>query len=436
MTLSAVDRDKDAVSTDDISSSDILDVLTRVAKLLFVNGQTTERTIRSVEDLAETCGRRATVFLHWGELHVHTIQGGRSHSSIVAANPTAVHMGKVAAAMSAISDAYEGFLPPAALRSRVAAIEQIPSVSLARFVIMVASGAAALGVIFGGAHLLTLLIIAATAGVGACVRRAVGHATDNDFAQPFCAALLAGIAGTITAHLHVDVNQGLVVACPCMVLVPGPHFLNGMIDLLRGRMAIGLARVTFASVIVLAICAGLLIGLSLGGLSLPAVVASKPAPLIEDVVAAGIAVAAYGSFFSMPWRFLPIPVAVGMIAHASRWLVITAGGGSVVTGALVACLIVGTIVTPVSYRLRLPFAALAFSSVVSLIPGVFLFQMASGLVAVVAHGAAAPSDLLPGVVSNAMSAFLTTLAMTVGVIVPKMFIDHFWRSEHSRVSAP
>jgi uncharacterized membrane protein YjjB (DUF3815 family) len=99
-------------------------------------------------------------------------------------------------------------------------------------------------------------------------------------------------------------------------------------------------------------------------------------------------------------------------------------------------MIVGTIVTPVSHRLRLPFGALAFASVVSLIPGVFLFQMASSLVTVAAHGWVAPIDLLPEAVSNAMSAFLIMLAMTVGVIVPKMLIDHFWLNEDSRRPSP
>jgi uncharacterized membrane protein YjjP (DUF1212 family) len=436
MTISEVENHKDAIPSDDISSSDILDLLIHVAALLFVNGQTTERTIRSVEDLAEAFGHRASVFLHWGELHVHITHMGRSLSSIVAASPTAVDMGKVAEAMRAIGDARRGGLTPVALRSRVTAVEQMPSVSIARFAIMAAAGAAALGVIFGAEHLLTLVVIAATAGVGAWLRRAVGQATDNAFAQPFCAALLAGIVGAIAAHLRLDVEQGLVVACPCMVLVPGPHLLNGTIDLMRARIAIGFARVVFASVIVLAICAGLLIGLSVGGISLSAVTTAKPASLIGDVVAAGVAVAAFGSFFSMPWRFLPIPVAIGMAAHASRWLVISTGLGSVVTGALVACMIVGTIVTPVSHRLRLPFGALAFASVVSLIPGVFLFQMASSLVTVAAHGWVAPIDLLPEAVSNAMSAFLIMLAMTVGVIVPKMLIDHFWLNEDSRRPSP
>ncbi len=436
MTISELENDKDAVPSGDISSSDTLDLLIRVAAVLFVNGQTTERTIRSVEDLAEAFGLRASVFLHWGELHVHIGHMGHSLSSVVAASPTAVDMGKVAEAMRAISDARQGSMASVALRLRVAAVEQMPSVSITRFAIMAAAGAAALGVIFGAQHLLTLVVIAATAGVGACLRRAVGQATDNAFAQPFCAALLAGIVGTIVDHLHLNVEQGLVVACPCMVLVPGPHLLNGTMDLMRARIAIGFARIVFASVIVLAICTGLLIGLSLGGMSLSAVMTSKPAPLVGDVVAAGVAVAAYGSFFSMPWRFLPIPVVIGMAAHASRWLVISAGLGGVVTGALVACVIVGTIVTPLSQQLRLPFGALAFASVVSLMPGVFLFQMASGLVAVAARGAVAPINLLPEVVSNAVSAFLIILAMTVGVIVPKIFIDHFWQSEYSRRPAP
>jgi len=42
-------------------------------------------------------------------------------------------------------------------------------------------------------------------------------------------------------------------------------------------------------------------------------------PLFCDVIAAGVAVAAYGTFFSMPWRMLPIPMLIGMLVHAARW---------------------------------------------------------------------------------------------------------------------
>jgi len=127
----------------------------------------------------------------------------------------------------------------------------------------------------------------------------------------------------------------------------------------------------------------------------------------------------------MPWRMLPIPVLIGALAHACRWAVIAIAGGSVETGALVACLVVGTLVTPIADRLRLPFAAVGFASVVSLIPGVFLFRMAAGLVELVAVDAQASPELLLNIVTDGMTALLIFAAMAFGLIAPKMLMEHF-----------
>ena len=218
--------------------------------------------------------------------------------------------------------------------------------------------------------------------------------------------------------------QRLVAVCPCMVLVPGPHVLNGAIDLLRAQIALGASRIAYASLIILAICAGLLAGLASGGATLPVSGASLPVPLWSDVIAAGVAVAAYGTFFAMPWRTLPFPILIGMLAHAARWFLISVMGASLEAGAFAACLLVGIVVTPLADRLRLPFAAFAFASVVSLIPGVFLFRMAGGLVDLIAVGDKATLDLLAGIAADGVTAFMIVLAITFGLILPKMAMEH------------
>jgi Putative threonine/serine exporter len=84
-----------------------------------------------------------------------------------------------------------------------------------------------------------------------------------------------------------------------MVLVPGPAALNGALDLIEGRVHLGAARMMYAGLVVVAISTGLLLGLALLGVSLPVDQASRAVPLWQDTIAAGIAVAAYGVFFSM-----------------------------------------------------------------------------------------------------------------------------------------
>jgi uncharacterized membrane protein YjjP (DUF1212 family) len=409
-----------------VASAEDLALILLSARLLFANGQATERMVAAVEQLADALGVQATVFPRWGELTVRIDDDTGSRYEIIAVEPVGVDMSKVAATMSVIDQVSDGRMDAEAARSALETITRFPPVSVARFALLVAAGAAALGVIFGAAHLLSLVLIALSAGVGACLRRWLARISRNPFVQPFCAALLAGAVGAIVVRLQLSSVLHLVAVCPCMVLVPGPHLLNGSIDLARARIALGAARIAYASLIILMICTGLLLGLSSGGVTLPVSGPSYPVPLGYDVIAAGVAVAAYGTFFAMPWRMLPIPILIGMLAHASRWGIISVVGASVETGALVACLVVGTIITPIADRLRLPFAGLAFASVVSLIPGVFLFRMAGGFVGLIALGGKASPDLLVSAIADGATALLIVLAMTFGLILPKMCIEHLY----------
>lgn len=391
------------------------DAVLSAAAMLIDNGQSTEMTTTAVRRLDRGLGIDAAVDPAWSALTL-TAAGSRGVLRLMPVNPTSINMRRVAALMTVIDRAEDGPLTVSEVEAAVREASALPVYGNAVFAAACVTGSCALSLIFGATNPLAVLLIAISSALGGMLRRWFAVRRIGPLAQAGGAAAVAGAIGGLAGHLGLGAaTAALVVLCPAMVLVPGPHILNGALDVLGLRITLGLARLGFAVLLLMSIAGGLLVGLAATGQTLAVSAPAGSAPWYLDLIAAGVAAASYAVYWTVPWRMIVWPVGVGMAAHALHWWAASHGVG-LAAAAFVACLLVGIVLSPVATRLRIPFAVIGFASVVALVPGVFAFRALSGFI----QFSTTPStELLTAIVSDTNQVVLTVAAMTLGLCVPK-----------------
>jgi len=411
-----------------------LQLIRSAAEVLFTNGQSTKKLIHDLRMLIFKMGYECVIIPQWDGLVIELdgVQNSKSNQTLILnIRPFGAQMNKVKLATLVIHQFVAGSLNLEQAIDALQDVNQSAPCSLVRFIAMSAIGAASLGVIFGVIDLKILLLVMISAGVGALLRRLIGKVSINYYSQVLVASVFTGIFGAIIHDYEIAPAGVFIFLCPCMILVPGPHLLNGVFDIARGDIGIGQSRLTYALTIVLVICVGLVGSLVWHHQALSQYMPTSEVPLPYLLIAVCAVVAAYGSFFSLTWRDLLIPILIGVTAFLFRYFFAFYDGISVVTGVFIASLVAGIMASLLASKTQLPFAALAFSAVVSMIPGSYLFRMSYYLFNFYQLGIGASSQDGLMALNQGITATLIVIAISLGVIFPKLCIDHFLDKKNS-----
>src|SRR5262245_30725409 len=96
------------------------------ARVLFVNGESTQQTLAAAERVGNYLGFRTTVLLRWGELEVHTEDSKGRVMSASEGAPSSVNMNRVTSTRRTIEELCDGLLCPASAIEAINRIAKAP----------------------------------------------------------------------------------------------------------------------------------------------------------------------------------------------------------------------------------------------------------------------------------------------------------------------
>jgi uncharacterized membrane protein YjjP (DUF1212 family) len=258
-----------------------------------------------------------------------------------------------------------------------------------------------------------------SAGLGLIARQQVARWHVVPFAPPFIAALIGGALGGMVIRAGWTHTPNLCLVVPALMLVPGPHLINSVNDMLENHMITGLCRLALATGVLLATALGVVFGtwLTLGMRAVPgASAAATELTLPVDVALAGLAACGFAAFYNAPWRVWWVSIVCGMVGHGLRFVCLQFDVGLTVA-TLLACLAIGILAQLVADRLRISFSAVAFAAAVPMLPGVFIYQSIASAMRLADAGAAADPALAAGTIALILKAMFVVGAMAIGLVL-------------------
>jgi uncharacterized membrane protein YjjP (DUF1212 family) len=270
-----------------------------------------------------------------------------------------------------------------------------------------------------GADVEAAAVAGVATGLGLLVRQELGRRHASLLALPLIAALIGAVLGGLAIRLSWTRSPELVLVVPALMLVPGPHLINALMDLIDNYLPMSLARLGLAAGILLASAAGIVIGVEL---TLPdtGVAGHTASPeelnLVSDMALAGIVTCGFAVFYNTAWRHLWMAAVPGMVGHGLRFLALEAGyrlEGATFLGGLM----VGVISAWMASFSKTPVAVIAFAGAVTMIPGLSMYRALGGALQLARLAGDSDPETVARTLGHALQGCLVVGALALGLIL-------------------
>jgi uncharacterized membrane protein YjjP (DUF1212 family) len=278
-------------------------------------------------------------------------------------------------------------------------------------------GAASLGRLLG-ADTGAAAIAGFSTGIGLLARKELGRRHINLLALPFAAAFIGALLGGLAIRYGWTETPALVVIVPALMLIPGPHLINGLLDLVDNYLPMSLARLGLATGITVASALGIVLGLelTLAGPVPDEIIAADHLNLVIDMILAGMVTFGFAVFYNGSWKHVGLAMVGGSVGHGIRYLALEAGRGLEVATFLGAAA-VGLVCSWIARSFKIPFAVVAFAGAVTMMPGVQMYRGLSGAIRLANLRDAADITVVAGTIGSALQASMVVGALVLGLVV-------------------
>ena len=403
------------------------DLLLEAGRLLLTYNESTEEIHHALQTLAARAGeKQVAIAVEYLQITVsigNEIAGSRTIKGIHYNNAALTNVHEI------LRQACSDKLSIADAKRSLQEVEQsTPRYTQAAVTLFLAVGAIALAALLG-ADKGGAVVAGVSTALGFVVRQWLQRFRVSIFTLPFAAAFVGALTGGVAVRSGWTHTPGLALIVPCLMLVPGPHLINGLLDFIDNRLPMSVARLALANGILLAVGLGLLIGIELIFPQPPEMKQGfkvEQLHVVADMLLASAVTAGFAVFYNTRWPHISQAVAGGAIGHGLRSLALSNGWG-LEASTFLGGLAVGLCAAWMSRFSKTPLATVAFAGAVTMMPGLQMYAALRGAVQLARQLPLDEAAPALATLSNGAQAAAVVAALSLGLLIAARASQAFFR---------